>query len=102
MSSAFVLTPEAADDVLAIWTYLADTDSEAAADRIVARLYDECDRLAATPGGGHYRLDLLDQRYRFWAVWSYLVVYRWESRPLQVIAIVHGARDLQAALESRG
>ena len=53
------------------------------------------------PGMGHHRLDLLDDRHRFWAAWSYRIVYRWEPQPLQVIAIVHGARDLGAFLDTR-
>ncbi len=46
------------------------------------------------PGMGHFREDLLDKRFRFWNVWSYLIVYRWEAKPIEVIAIVHGARDV--------
>lgn len=102
MSYRFVLTPEAETDALSIWEYIADDDSERAADRVLARIYDECEKLADFPGKGHFREDLLDQRYRFWSVWSYLIAYRWEAKPIQVIAIVHGARDLNSLLPSRG
>ncbi len=94
MSRNFVLTPEAEEDALAIWQYIADDDSEAAADRVIARLYDECQKLGGMPGLGHERQALLDQRHRFWNLWSYLIVYRWQATPIQIIAIVHGARDL--------
>lgn len=53
------------------------------------------------PGLGHFREDLLDQRYRFWAIHSYLIVYRWETKPLEIISIVHGARDLAAFFANR-
>jgi toxin ParE1/3/4 len=46
--------------------------------------------------------DLIDQRYRFWRVWSYLIVYRWQSSPIEIIAVVHGARDLDAFFGGRG
>ena len=46
------------------------------------------------PGMGHYREDLLDRRHRFWSVWSYLIAYRWQATPIQIIAVVHGARYL--------
>jgi plasmid stabilization system protein ParE len=101
VSRGFVLTPEAEADALAIWEYVADETSEHAADRVVARIYDECEKLVAAPGMGHSRPDLLDERHRFWSVWSYLIVYRWQTRPLEVIAIVHGARDLEAFFRDR-
>jgi toxin ParE1/3/4 len=101
VSRSLVFTPEAEEDALAIWQYLADDDSELAADRIIARIYDECQKLGETPGLGHERQDLLDQRHRFWSVWSYLIVYRWQAQPIQVIAIVHGARDLDLFFGSR-
>jgi antitoxin ParD1/3/4/toxin ParE1/3/4 len=53
------------------------------------------------PGLGHYREDLLDQRHRFWRVWSYLIVYRWQVTPIQVIAVVHRARDLDGFFSNR-
>jgi len=97
----FVFTPEAEADILAIWERIADETSIKAADRVIARIYDECEKLAEMPGKGHYREELLDQRHRFWSIWSYLIVYRWEATPIHVIAIVHGARDLDAFFSIR-
>ncbi len=101
MSRSFVFTPEAEADALAIWEYIADDDSEKAADRVIARIYDECQKLGEMPGMGHYRESLLDRRHKFWSVWSYLIVYRWQAVPIQVIAVVHGARDLDAFFADR-
>lgn len=101
MSRNFVFTPEAEADALAIWEHIAADDSERAADRVIARIYDECQKVGDTPGKGHFREDLLDQRHKFWSVWSYLIVYRWQVRPIQVIAVVHGARDLDAFFARR-
>jgi antitoxin ParD1/3/4/toxin ParE1/3/4 len=101
MSRNFVLTPEAEADALAVWEFIADDDSERGADRVVARIYDECLKLGDTPGLGHYRENLLDQRYKFWNVWSYLIVYKWQVSPIQNIAIVHGSRDLDAFFGDR-
>jgi antitoxin ParD1/3/4/toxin ParE1/3/4 len=101
VSRDFVFTPEAEADALEIWEHIADDDSEAAADRVVARIYDECQKLSDMPGMGHYREELLDKRHKFWAVWSYIIVYRCEAKPIQVIAVVHGARDLGAFFGNR-
>lgn len=101
MRRSFVFTLEAEADVLAIWKYIADDDSEAAADRVIAAIYDECQKLGEMPGMGHQRDNLLDARHKFWNVWSYLIVYRWQVSPIQIIAIVHGARDLNVFLADR-
>jgi plasmid stabilization system protein ParE len=51
------------------------------------------------PQMGHKREDLTDRPVRFWSVFSYLVVYDPVSSPLAVIAILHGARDVEELLK---
>jgi antitoxin ParD1/3/4/toxin ParE1/3/4 len=68
---------------------------------VLKQLREAFRKLADMPGIGHFREDLLDQRYRFWSVHSYLIVYRWETKPLEIISIVHGARDLAAFFANR-
>ena len=48
--------------------------------------------LADFPQGGHWRRDLTAAEVRFLAVYSYLIVYRPETKPLQIVAILHGRR----------
>ena len=43
----------------------------------------------------------IDVRYRFWNFYSYVVCYLWRKKPIQSIAVFHGARDLAAFLSSR-
>jgi antitoxin ParD1/3/4/toxin ParE1/3/4 len=57
-------------------------------------------RLADMPGMGHLCKDLADESLRFWAVYSYLILYRPDTSPLQVIRVLHGARDVETILES--
>lgn len=96
----FLVTPEARQDLTEIWEYIAE-DSVKRADQVLARLYDSLVQLAESPGMGHHRKGLADSRHRFWTVYSYVVVYRWETTPIQFIAVVHGARDLEAFLAQR-
>jgi plasmid stabilization system protein ParE len=84
MSSAFVLTPDAERDLNEIWDYIA-ADNPDAATRVIDTFEAAFRRFAQHPGLGHYREDLADKRHRFAMVYSYLIVYRWESTPLQVI-----------------
>jgi len=97
----FALTPDAVGDVVAIWDYLASSSGAKVADRVLAKIYDECDRLATMPGIGHHRIELRNPIYRVWSVWSYLIVCRSNTTPVEVIAIVHGARELSNLLLRR-
>src|SRR5690349_5824520 len=92
----YELTTEAQNDLDEIAQYIAIEASVERAILVLAEFKDAFRRLADMPGMGHFREDLLDQRYKFWSVYSYVVAYRWEVLPIQVIAIVHGARNLQA------
>lgn len=97
--SGFVLTPAAETDLADIWDYIA-ADNVTAADRVFDALQAQFHRLAETPALGHYREDLADKRHRFFQVYSYLVVYRWKSSPLQIIRVLHAARDVAAVLST--
>jgi antitoxin ParD1/3/4/toxin ParE1/3/4 len=95
--SRFILTPRAEQDLGDIWDYIAE-DSVDAADRVLAAIEATLKRLAENPHIGHIREDLADRRHRFWVVYSYLIVYRFEMRPVEVIRVLHAARDVQSIL----
>jgi antitoxin ParD1/3/4/toxin ParE1/3/4 len=42
---------------------------------------------------GHLREDLADEALRFWRVYSYMIIYRPDSQPLEIVRVLHGARD---------
>ena len=92
----YQLTPEAQQDLLGIADYFSSEAGPSRAASVISELRSAFRGLGQMPGKGHFRLELLDERYRFWRVYSYLVVYRWETRPIQIIAVIHGARDLEA------
>ena len=93
----FVLTLRAEQDIGDIWDYIAG-DNIDAADRVLDAIDKALHRLAKNPGIGHFREDLADRRHRFWLVYSYLIVYRFEPVPVQVIRVLHAARDVQSIL----
>src|SRR5215207_5784697 len=95
--SRFVLTPAAREDLLEIVDYIRE-DSPEAAQRVLRKLQDSMRRLARAPGMGHLREDLADEPLRFWPVYSYLIIYRLETRPLQIIRVLRGARDVRSIL----
>ncbi len=93
----FVLTRRAKQDVNDIWGYIAD-DNIDAADRVLDALHKAMLKLAKTPGIGHFREELADRRHRFFLVYSYLIVYRHEMKPVQIIRVLHAARDVRDVL----
>jgi antitoxin ParD1/3/4/toxin ParE1/3/4 len=94
----FVLTPAAARDLIEIWDYLADANLKAA-DHVLKAIEKAMKKLPNDPGIGHLREDLADRRHRFFLVYSYLIVYRPDTKPLQVLRVLHAARDVQSRLE---
>ncbi len=89
----FKLSPEAACDIREIWSYIA-ADSVEAARKVRLALFDACRRLAENPHIGHTRKDLTEQPVLFWPVGSYLIIYDPQTKPLSVVRVVHGARDV--------
>lgn len=93
----FVLTAAARADISEIADYIRE-DSPDAARRVVSALQEAMGKLARSPGMGHLREDLTRRPFRFWPVYSYLIVYRSETKPLQILRILHSARDVKSIL----
>jgi len=94
------ISPEALADLQTIYDFIA-SDSLESADRVAEEFFSAFDRLAALPQSGHSRPDLTSRDVRFWPVRSYLVIYRESADSVQVVAILHGSRDIPSVLESR-
>ncbi len=89
----FKLSLEAGRDIREIWAYIAP-DSVRAARKVRLMLLDACQLLAEHRKIGHRREDLTDEHVLFWPVGSYLIVYVPESRPLEIVRVISGARDV--------
>lgn len=96
--SRFALTAAARADVEEIHDFIY-LDNPAAAARVRVVLRDAMRRLAVNPKLGHLRQDLADETLRFWQVYSYLVVYRPDTDPLQVVRVLHASRDVRSLLQ---
>jgi plasmid stabilization system protein ParE len=73
--AAYVLSPDALEDLQAIWDYIA-MDNITAADKLEDEFFAAFERLARRHRMGHTRSDLTQRDVRFWPVGSYLIVYR--------------------------
>ena len=99
MSTGYRLTPSAQRDVELITDFIAEDNIDAAL-RVPDTLEEAFRHLAEMPAMGHTREDLTDRPLKFWSVYSYLVAYDPASSPLTVIAVLHGARDVEKLLKS--
>lgn len=94
------ISADAAADLEALHDFIA-LDNPRAAERLVERLEGAIGRLARNPAIGHSREDLTTLPVLFWPVGHYLIVYRHSGTSLDVLAVVHGARDVSTLLTSR-
>ena len=94
----FLYSLEAREDLLEIWEFIAQDDLDSA-DRVEREIEQAVTKLAANPQLGHIRSDLTSKWVRFWAVYSYLIIYRPETHPLEVVRILSGYRDITKMLK---
>lgn len=96
----YEITPEAVSDLFEIWDYI-NRDNPGAADRVEEAVFRACELLADSPFAGRVRNDLTSLPVRFWVVHpysNYLIVYDPEKKPLRIVRILHGARNLRSVL----
>ena len=99
MDGPFTLSAAAALDVDEIVEYVLEQSGPARAGRVADQLRHAFLHLSAHPRTGHVRADLTNAPVRLWPVWRYLVVYRPDARPLAMVRVLHGARDLAGLLK---
>jgi len=95
--SSYILSAHARLDLQLIWNRIAAENLDAA-DKVKDELRLAMRALARMPGMGHRRSDVTNSRYRFWTVYSYVIAYFPDTQPLQVVRIIHGARDFRKLL----
>jgi plasmid stabilization system protein ParE len=101
MPTPYQLTSRALNDLDEIWSYIAE-DDVIAANRVESAILSACGNLARHPKLGSKRSEITPLPVRFWTVTRYpnfIVVYRPDTEPLQVVAVLHGKRNLKAILE---
>jgi toxin ParE1/3/4 len=101
MKERYVLAPEAALDLVQIWRYIREQSSVEIADHVESVILDKIAFLVESPGVGHPRTNLTDEAVKFFPVYSYLIVYPPDMRPLQVVSILHGRREVEQILKGR-
>jgi toxin ParE1/3/4 len=89
--------PRAVLDLAEIWSYIAE-DSVTNADRFAARIDKNFRLLAGRPGIGRARLELSPD-LRSFVIGNYVVFYLPLRNGIDVIRVLHGARDIATVLQ---
>jgi toxin ParE1/3/4 len=89
-------TAQAEEDLIDIWLYIPH-DDVGAADHLLDTLDDAFLLLAAQPALGRERPDIA-VGLRHFPVRRYLILYREISDGIEIVRVVHGARDMSALL----
>jgi toxin ParE1/3/4 len=84
--------------LLEIHQYIA-RDSHLRADRYMRNLREKLRAIAQTPWLGHRREDITNQPCMFYTFKSHLIIYHPTLRPVHIIRVLHGSRDVQLALQ---
>lgn len=89
-------SPAAEDDLIDIWLYIA-LDSPRAADALLDRIAERVAILADFPEAGSIRPDIAEG-LRMLPVGNHVVLYRVTDSRIEIIRVVHGARDASTLL----
>jgi antitoxin ParD1/3/4/toxin ParE1/3/4 len=95
---AFILSPEAERDLDVIKTYLIERGGVRVARYVMRELRNGIRFLATNPAAGHVRGDLTGERVKFWAIYSYLIVYDPAKQPIEIVRVLHGRRNVERIL----
>lgn len=88
------ISPRASSDLIEIWGYIAD-DSVTNADTFIDKLYETIQLLAHQPGSGRRREELAPGIQSF-PFGRYIIFYRAVTGSIEVVRVLHGARDIES------
>jgi toxin ParE1/3/4 len=89
-----ILDQDARSDLIEIWQCIA-RDSDRAADAMLDRIQRGFEVIATFPHGGTARPELLEG-LRCYSVGNYVVYFRPRADGVEVLRVLHGARDVGA------
>ncbi len=94
------ISPRATADLLEIWSYIAD-DSVANADAFVDKLYETIQTLGRQPGLGRRREELAPGIQSF-PHGRYILFYRAVPGAIEIVRVLHSARDIENIFDDQG
>jgi toxin ParE1/3/4 len=90
-----IWSPEAEQDLLDIWSYLAREASFTVADTQIRDIVHACQLLGDHPLAGRLREELAPM-LRSVAANPYVVFYRLTGKAVEIVRVLHGRRDIDS------
>jgi toxin ParE1/3/4 len=94
---AIFMRPRALTDLAEIWDYIA-VDNVSAADAIADLIGDKVQALSRQPGMGRARPDLANE-LRSLTAGRYVIFYLPLSNGVDIVRVLHGARDIETIFQ---
>jgi toxin ParE1/3/4 len=94
----FILARPAERDLDQIKSYLIEKAGPRITRTVIQEIRSALNLLGTNPEIGHVREDLTDLPLKFWPVSSYLIVYDPQAKPVEVIRVLHGMREVEEIL----
>ena len=95
--SKYKLTPKARRDLSSIYNYIADESSDSRADNYLRKLKGTLQTLADSPGMGTPR-DYTPPGVLAFPKDSYMIFYLKQAPDVEIVRVLHAARDLENLL----
>ena len=96
--ASVIFSPTAEADLLAIWSYIAQ-HSRTNADKFFDSVNEKCQLLAANSAMGRLRPEL-GEEVRSFPIGNYVIYYWPVSAGVEIVRILHTARDLSSIWHS--
>lgn len=93
---SLLLSPDAETDLDDIWTFIA-ADSNEAADRVIDAITGKFEMLQTMPNSGRQRNELRTGLCNL-PIGKFSIFYQVTEDTIEIVRILHGARDLPSLL----
>ena len=100
METPYDVSNEAQNDLFEIWRRIA-SDSVDLANRIEGEFHELFASLGRRPHLGHTRKDLTTRPVLFFGLYSFLIVYQPDVKPIRIMAVLRGKRNVKRILRQR-
>jgi toxin ParE1/3/4 len=104
MKYRVVILPEAKEDLINVYLYVAGHDSVSRADALIDALEEKCESLSENPARGHVVAELKRvhvEGFREVHYKQFRIVFQISEKNVYVHAVLDGRRELQEILERR-
>ena len=104
MTGSVILLPEAKEDLVDLYLYVARHDSTVHADALLLKLEEKCSSLGNNPERGHVVPELkrvFVEGFREIHYNPYRIIFQTVGETVYIHAVLDGRRELQELLEKR-